>query len=157
MPLFEFEERKILFIHIPKTSGTSIEHFFFKSDGEFNLTNLFSSTNFVYNEKKFNSTGQHLKYNEIRTIINVDEYEIFTVVRNPYDRFISEMEYHIQKTRAYIEKNPNKKELLKEFIKWYFGVENFEIIVNNNHCNFDHHKNPQYELLEGCDNLNIFY
>lgn len=153
--LFEFKGKKFLFIYIPKTTGGSVEHFFYRNARDFDRKNLYSTRNFDHDGKQFNSSGQHLKYSEIKTIINVDDYEIFSIVRNPYDRFVSEMEYCIQKIKRYSNKDKkNKKELLHDFIMWYFGIKSFDD-TNFNTNTFDNHKIPQYELLETCDRLHI--
>ena len=77
-------EKKIIFIHIPKTGGTSIEdvitsHIRKKK----NPSNLYG----VRNGKAL----QHLTALEIKNRIdNYDNFLKFVVVRNPYDRLISE-------------------------------------------------------------------
>ena len=157
MPLFKFKEQKLLFIHIPKTAGTSIEYFFLNKFNVDNKNILLTKKIFLHKEYKFESSGQHLKFNEIKAIIDVDNYEIFTVVRNPYDRFVSEMEYQLQITKFYKNNNINKKKLLEDFIKWYFGVKSLRDIIFTNNNHYDHHKNPQYELLEGCHHLDVFH
>ena len=67
---------KVIFLHIPKTAGTSIEESLKKTLG--------------------NSYGRHYNIRQIQKTLNddgygetVDEYKIFTVVRNPFDRIIS--------------------------------------------------------------------
>jgi chondroitin 4-sulfotransferase 11 len=64
-------KKKILFIHIPKTGGSTIENLFFGS-------NLYSNhkINSAYNDPKF------------------DDYYRFAFVRNPYLRLISVFNYY---------------------------------------------------------------
>jgi hypothetical protein len=79
--------RKIAFIHIPKTAGSTIE----KALGLQNIENL-------YQEKKFKNylvCPQHLTCGELSNEIDLAGYDIFTIVRNPYDRLVSEF-YHMK-------------------------------------------------------------
>lgn len=77
--------KNIIFIHIPKCSGTRINQLF-----NLNTPNILYSH---YNDI-LGRTRQHYPYYLIKTIIenhnlNIDNYYIFTIVRNPYYRFIS--------------------------------------------------------------------
>lgn len=74
--------KKLLFIHIPKTGGTYIEKTLKK-----NGYNVGTYSNL--NKSKNNCSHWHTppKYNKN---INFKDYITFTVVRNPYTRFISE-------------------------------------------------------------------
>ena len=65
-------EHKTAFIHIPKTGGTSIEHTLQRVWG--------SAPERHYNVRQM----QEVLENE-----DIDEYKIFTVIRNPFDRIIS--------------------------------------------------------------------
>lgn len=101
---------KIIFVHIPKCAGTSVEKFL----GMANITNLFSykpikATTLKYDKSKFskeelfnfeNVTPQHLTAVELRKILDPDVFNSFykfSVVRNPYDRLVSEY-YYIHET-----------------------------------------------------------
>lgn len=66
-----FDEKKFIFIHIPKTAGKSIA----------SLVGLKGAC--------------HLTYMQYREIIgsSIDSYDIFTVVRNPLDRLVSAYNY----------------------------------------------------------------
>ena len=96
MPLYF--NKKIVYIHIPKTRwGSSIEQFLKVNDGvdKINCDNLFGVDQNLINDHSL----QHCSYSEIVNIvnklntINLDECTIFTVVRNPYDRLVSEYFY----------------------------------------------------------------
>lgn len=94
-------KRKILFIHIPKTGGSSIE----------NALNL--HPNQVTDAKEYLSgTGkhlQHLTYNEICSLKSKDEifnFNKFCIIRNPIDRFYSEFRWR-KKIRHPIVENRN--------------------------------------------------
>jgi hypothetical protein len=67
------DKHKILFIHIPRTGGTSVEnHFNYQSKHGWNPKN-----------------SQHLTLEEYSNHYNLDDYFKFTVVRNPWDRLVS--------------------------------------------------------------------
>lgn len=70
-----YHDPKLIFIHAPKTAGTSIENVLMK---------LFRNR-----DKHF---GIHAKLQQVVDIypdINLDEYTIFTVKRNTWDRILS--------------------------------------------------------------------
>lgn len=67
------KNKKLLFIHIPRTGGTSIEH------------------SFGYPRCKggINSLAQHNTLNQYSEEENINSYFTFSFVRNPWDRLIS--------------------------------------------------------------------
>lgn len=71
-----------IFIHIPKCAGTTIEK----------LLNM--STKECFYEKKINSP-QHFSWQELKEKISFDysNYFKFSIIRNPYDRIISEYKW----------------------------------------------------------------
>jgi hypothetical protein len=76
---------KLIFIHIPKTGGTFIE------------SRLQSLNTKIYNTKRI--FGGHARYIDFKDKIkDIDVYDIFSIVRNPYDRIISA--YNYLKTRV---------------------------------------------------------
>ena len=93
---------KILFIHIPKTGGTSIESHI-RSTGKYKET-LFTPAGTPLSERREFSDcnlkkihSQHQSFNTIITHekqldVKIDEVDLFlSVVRNPYNRAISEL------------------------------------------------------------------
>ena len=74
-------KRKIIFIHVPKTGGTSIER----------TLNLMNGRN-GYGVIK-HAAFQHFCWNEFKELLGEDiynKYFKFSIVRNPYQRIISE-------------------------------------------------------------------
>ena len=68
-------KEKILFIHIPRTGGSSVEKYFSFS-GDSNLKKI--------------DTAQHVTLKEYcDSYENLDEYYKFSIVRNPWDRLVS--------------------------------------------------------------------
>ena len=100
MPYFKYDDINVLFIHIPKTGGSSVESYF---SSKFNIPlNNSSLFHFIHdarlvNEKmKINSSLQHITYNQIleySKIFNIkfDNIKIITIVRNPYERIMSDL------------------------------------------------------------------
>ena len=66
-------DKKIIFIHIPRTGGTSVEKYFnFKTSTDWKI-----------------KTAQHLTLAEYDNHYDLDKYFKFTIVRNPWDRLVS--------------------------------------------------------------------
>lgn len=133
-----YKEKNLLFIHIPKTGGTVIED---KIKKKYNQTLYSGHTNrlldFPYNTKSL----QHQFYTTIykfrdKLNINFDNIKIFSVVRNPYDRIISDLFWC----------NLIKKD--------YTSNQVYDIIKNHYlyRDDIDNHNQPQYKFLvdENC-------
>jgi hypothetical protein len=97
MPVFtQINGNRILFLHIPKCGGTSIEKLFQKSG---------CSTSFLASNRlpELRVSPQHFCPATIEAILGKENfYYTFTVVRNPYDRIESEYRYraHISKSKG---------------------------------------------------------
>jgi len=98
MPYFRKNDINILFIHIPKTGGTSIETYFSqKYDIPLNYKSLFYHYP-IQRKLKINSTLQHITYKSMYKYkkelkIKFNNIKIITIVRNPYERIISDLFY----------------------------------------------------------------
>jgi hypothetical protein len=103
MPYFKNDEINILFIHIPKTGGTSLELYF---SSKFNiplnnksLYKYIEDEQFLNENMKINVSLQHITYNQIVEYskifdINFVNIKIITIVRNPYERIISDLFFY---------------------------------------------------------------
>ena len=142
-----YKKKQLLFIHIPKTGGTTIENNISKNTPQ---TLCSGSTNslldFPYNKKSL----QHQFYTTIykfrdKLDVNFDNIKIFSVVRNPYDRIISDLFWH-----KLIDKN--------------FTAEQVYNVIKNNYLDrndLDNHNEPQYKFIvdensELIKNIKIF-
>lgn len=155
----------IIFIHIPKTGGSSVTEYFKQ---KYNLTN--DNDVFVGYNARFSHSMQHCTWNEyyqnwdtffcaadaVKTR-DINLYEVFTIVRNPYTRTISDfywwMRVHDDKER----KNPSEKlrpdritlEYMETFIENILNDITDKEKTGNRQVLHDTHALPQYMFLEG--------
>lgn len=93
-------ERKFIFIHIPKTGGTSVEHTLFSSWEEISKNELFGGPNPYQMDNLC-----HLKFNHIIQSVGekiFNSYFKFSFVRNPWDKAVS---------LFFFSQRPNRKDL----------------------------------------------
>ena len=125
----------IIFIHIPRTGGTSIEKYMEITPGIQNLFGVFD-----------NKATHHFTSKEIISKIGIDYWNScwkFSVVRHPYSRMISEFYW---RPKSQIKHFPNLKHS-HNFIQFLRRVK---IFVQKKHYNisvFHDHFIPQYEFL----------
>lgn len=139
MPYFNNTDINLLFIHIPKTGGTSLEEYF---SSKFNipLNNkslyAFIKDEILINENiKINSSLQHITYNQIVKYSNIfdidfDNIKIITIVRNPYERIVSDLFFH-----KLITKDTHEDVVFNIIIKYLVSK------------NYDNHNIPQYKFI----------
>lgn len=137
------KEYNCLFIHIPKTGGTSVEIYFMKKLNRI-LTDfdLYTDTDNNNYDHKYGKSYQHMTYKTIKQnnlffnkIFNIDINKIdkiFTIVRNPYNRILSELVY-----RGYITMNTSREKIF-EILKEY---------IYTNDTTYDNHIIPQCEFI----------
>jgi len=116
-------QAKLIFVHIPKTAGTSIE-FALDLHGEWRRQNLDHLFGLIQSpellRKKFSSNFlQHLRLHEIHSLLGdqFDEYDVFTVVRDPWTRFLS----------SFRRKDPD----LCSYVRWRSLVEINDLSLND--------------------------
>jgi len=125
-------ERKIIFVHIPKTAGSSIENA---------LGLLRSGCENGYGYKDIDGRPvalQHLLPDGIRKIIGEEafsRYTKFTVCRNPYNRIVSEYHWRVC----------NKIGRVRSFDGFLDEVEN--VIKNNLYNKVSDHFIPQSDFI----------
>jgi hypothetical protein len=124
-------KHKLFFIHIPKTAGSTIET-------ALNMKSLQG----LYCEDRLqgilNVNPQHLKFKDLNSIINFKNLTTFTVVRNPFDRIVSEYKY-IKSIEGYLPEYRNLK--FDDFVN--------SILLDQNKYRFDNHFESQYSFIEG--------
>jgi hypothetical protein len=139
MPYFKNNDINVLFMHIPKTGGSSVE-LYFSSKFNIPLNNkslyLYIEDELLLNKNiRINSSLQHITYNQIVEYskifnINFDNIKIITIVRNPYERFISDLFFY-----KLIKIDTTTEEV--------FNLIN-EYVVSEK---YDNHNIPQYKFI----------
>jgi hypothetical protein len=141
MPYFKNKDINVLFIHIPKTGGTSVDTYFSE---KYNISEKNIPKEDLYNygiieKKKY--PLQHMTLNEImknKELFNITlkNIKILSIVRNPYYRIISELIYNHKMTIDYTKTQVYDKilELFKEY--------------ELNNTIYDNHIKPQYLFLD---------
>jgi hypothetical protein len=152
MPYFCNNDLNLLFIHIPKTGGTSIENYLSKKTG-INLNNKSLYEFLNENEKKEKQIITSLQHITYKTIlkhkkffnINFNNLQIITIVRNPYERVVSDLFFY-----GSIKINTSKEEVYNILKNKLSNVnENNE----NNKNHYDNHTLPQYLFVTINDKL----
>lgn len=95
-------ELKSLYIHIPKTAGTSMEAVYWIGKG----FNKHEPVSYFYEQSKNAPDGE----------LDLDKFYKWTFVRNPYHRFMSGVINHVLKGRFIEMGTPRTDELMKEEI-----------------------------------------
>lgn len=122
--LFNINGKEILFIHIPKTGGTSIEKYFLETMGENMFCDNKYRESYLWGQKdgKF---FQHLTMEEIfikYKLLDINKIDfIFTIIREPVSRF-------------------------KSYSRWYIGKDN--ILEHLETKGKDSHIRPQSDYIK---------
>lgn len=163
MPVFMKDGRSILFVHVPKTGGTSIEQLFLTAGWQRRYF-LSKKSNELDNHHYglLRCPPQHMEADQLRMMFRLDQFDaIFMLARNPISRFRSE--YAMRKLSG-----PQPKSDQKSVDEW--ADRQFKMMAENPYI-LDNHLRPQvdfflpgahvYRLEDGLDsvaaNLNEYY
>ena len=130
MPIFSINNKRVLFIHIPKTGGTSIENW---------LSNFGEMQFYQPGIPTFmKCTPQHLTFNDINILFGADYFDlIFAVVRNPYERLVSE----------YIFRTAGQLKTFKKRVDFSDWLMLHLTKAKQNKHHFDNHLRPQTDFV----------
>lgn len=113
---------KTIFIHIPKTGGTSIEEYFFPNYDEF-LYLKYNRNKAIKGDVKHADVNNIIPRSGDLTQEQFDAYYKFTCVRNPWDLVASYFVYHNNMLPGRFENiknifNPKNSEQLNHYNRW---------------------------------------
>ena len=102
MPLFHNGDDLVLFVHVPKCGGTAVENAFRNAGYDWGYLNEPKNTGF--NETPCNPQHYHAELIESLIIPSQNYTEQLTIIRNTYQRLISEFcwqaKLHNHKTKT---------------------------------------------------------
>lgn len=132
MPIFRKDDTTVLFIHVPKAGGTSIENLFIKSGWEVALLDRARKGTFNPNRR---CSPQHMDAVSLRSRLRLETFDlIFMTVREPLSRFRSEL---VMRNRTLTEPwNETAAQWADSAVKKY----------HQDPYTFDNHLRPQHEF-----------
>lgn len=136
MPIFKINNKLILFTHIPKCGGTSIETYFLEIGAKISFYD-----NKIYGipeEKRWNkSSPQHIDGASFQRLFSNDFFDHkFIICRHPLSRLKNAFGYH-----KFVEKTVDLGLTLEDF------VQNNLLGAATEIGKLDHHFKPQYTFL----------
>lgn len=143
MPIFFKDGIRVLYIHIPKTGGTSIKAFF-EANGYTTAYHATQKEAGHLNKLRLCSP-QHMHSDTLKHLFRLNSFNyIFATVRDPLSRIISE--YYMRRTWT-LTNSP--AETFPLFQQW---SENALSLYSKNNFIHDNHIRPQYQfILDNCD------
>jgi hypothetical protein len=136
MPVYRRNGRAVLFIHVPKTGGTSVEQLFKASGWE----PAYLDTKVGPGSLNYLSwcSPQHLHGTLLQSLLRLDRFDlVFTVVRDPVARFRSE---YVWRTRKRDDVSTGADAVNKWLLKSMASYR-------KNPYLYDNHFRPQHEFL----------
>lgn len=143
MPIFYKDQIRVLYIHIPKTGGTSIKAFF-EANGYATAYHATQNEPGHLNKLRLCSP-QHMHSDILNHVFKLNTFDyIFATVRDPLSRILSE--YSMRKTWSLINA---PTETFPSFEQWSEATLNQ---YSKNNFVLDNHIRPQYQfIIENCD------
>ncbi|WP_280564786.1 sulfotransferase family 2 domain-containing protein [Chromohalobacter sp. 48-RD10] len=140
MPIFSKENKNVLFIHIPKSAGSTIE----KIGADLGWSESFSVRGRSLEEIRFYKASlQHLHAKPLECLLDLEGFDsVFTIVRNPFSRLKSE--YYWQLSQGITSLSVDD---------WVYDV--FKRYSKNNYV-YDNHIRPQVEFVPASVQAQVF-
>lgn len=145
MPVYD--DLKLIFIHIPKTGGTSVENYLenkLKIETETQSQSIFHT---LEADPRVNHSLQHCTYQELEWLLPKDSfatYTFFTILRNPFHRTLSDLFFNKLVKPVFDKQNishEEKYDAILQALRKYLNVND----------TFDNHKTPQVDYLLDSD------
>lgn len=144
MPIFRKDGKNILFVHIPKNGGSTIEKVFRESGYQVLYLDGKVGRETVNHVRR--CTPQHMHADMLRTNFRLENFDlIFMMVRNPLTRFKSE----------YIWRNRKDLKVVDAESVNSWGAKAFKKYERDNFL-FDNHLRPQVEFYVPGSNVYYF-
>ena len=140
MPVLIKDQRAVLFIHIPKTGGSSVV----ADLADYGWRELFSIRGVSSDDLSFTKASpQHFHADLLASIFNFSEFEsVFAVTRHPFNRVKSEYYWHFRDSQT----KPDPKTWLEDC----FAKARRNPYLNDNHIR------PQVEFIPKDADVSIF-
>lgn len=138
MPIFKIDGDLVLFAHIPKTGGATVQSFFR------NYTSVHMFDDRPQNPD-FRCSPQHFHCEQLKTLLPFDWYTYkFTIIRNPYTRLVSEYRMRMRNKIA-------DNVTVDPFDEWVDRA--FNSYAKNPYI-MDNHIRPQWQFVD--DSFEIY-
>ena len=151
-----YKEIQTLFIHIPKTGGTSLEEYLRTKYTESIFSHV-PGDNFLPCHTIEKKSLQHQPYyflhkyrNDLKIEFN-DELKIISVVRNPYNRLISDLFFFGLIDYDYTQEQVC--EVIRHYLQYNICSDGYNIYMKNGiwifnkNNDYDNHLIPQYKFV----------
>ena len=129
------------FIHIPKCAGTTIEALF----EELNFNTFLAPKDYQEISQCLKLSPTHFDISLIENIFPLDKLYTFAIVRNPYQRLLSDYNWAVTKTERLFYQKMSFEEFCIYCFDGYSRNKNFR----------DNHVRPQYYFIS--NNVNKIY
>jgi len=155
MPIFRKNTERVLFVHIPKTAGVSVTHWFIKNywyvtnfsffshDKKLMIDNFGIHTVPLEGVQKQNVSPQHVEakiYSQWGAFTSA-----FVIVRHPIDRLFSELKYRYT---AYLSTGQLKEDSESVFQSFVHNhIDRMLDLATTTHSINDNHFRPQTDFL----------
>lgn len=137
MPIFSRNEKRILFIHIPKAAGTTIEEAFVSAGYDMSYRRGGRYGPFNDFDKQNRCSPQHMHAKLLEKHFANEEFDVcFTIVRHPVMRIVSEYKFRIDSDHSF-----SRGKSLDDFVN--AALDDYE----SNPMLLDNHIRPQEHFL----------